>query len=369
MTQYVFFWFSLLMSASITTLMLWFGQPIAYRVDLLDHSNERTLHEKAVPVIGGLAMGVGFLSTLLLMSSLWQSWKLFFVASSLMLLLGCLDDCKEIKVKYRFVIQFLIAWLVVEVGGVVYTLGDLLGLGMITPGRWAILITLISIVGVINAVNMSDGLDGQAGGQSLISFLMLFFMAAYGNRWQEAWVLLIFVAVLIPFLLFNAPLFSDKPAQVFMGDAGSTFLGMALAWFAISLSQGPAPVLSPVTALWLVAVPLIDLFSSIFRRILTRRSVFKPDLGHIHHALLWRGYSKRQVFFIMTGLSAILGLLGIGSFLLAVPDVVMFGGFISLFIGYCSFGLRGSLNSGTNFSQERRDVWRAQLIPTHFFTK
>lgn len=207
-------------------------------------------------------------------------------------------------------------------------------------GGWAVPFTMICIVGVINAVNMSDGSDGQAGGQSLVSLLLLFGLAAHAGRWVEAWWIMISVSVLVPFLFVNAPLAPGRAARVFMGDAGSMFLGVTLAWFAIILSQGPVPAFAPVTALWLVAVPLIDMFSSILRRLLDRRPPFDPDLGHMHHLLGCMGFGKGRVFLIMTGLTALFGLTGIAAWLAGVPDAWMFYGLLAIFAGYCRISIR-----------------------------
>ena len=334
-----FLWVSIGTAFAVTTLILWLGQPIARRIGWVDQPNARKIHQQSTPLIGGIAMYGGYIAALSLLDGVWPSWEIFLLLSGVTLIIGCLDDYLEVPAKIRFLAEFGIALMIIKFGEVeVHSLGNIVGLGVITLGPWSVAFTAISIVGVINAVNMSDGLDGQSGGQSLVTFLMLFFLAAHAGRWQEAWWVLLAGVVLVPFLLLNIPLRGD--AKVFMGDIGSMFLGMTLAWFTISLSQGEHPAFTPVTALWLLAVPLIDMFSSILRRLMAKRPPFAPDLGHMHHLLLQNGYHKKQVFLIMVGLSAIFSLVGVLALFLAVPETILFYGLLALFAGYCWLGSR-----------------------------
>lgn len=332
-------WASISTAFGLTLLILWLGVPFARRIGWVDRPGERKIHTQPTPLIGGFAIYGGYVASLILLDVAWPSWEIFLLISGITLLLGCLDDCLVVQARIRFLTEFFIALMMVEWGEVVlYNLGDIGGQGIFSLGKWSVTFTVISIVGVINAINMSDGLDGQAGSQSLIAFLMLFFLAAHAGRWQEAWWVLLACVALIPFLMFNAPL--KGGATVFMGDAGSMFLGMTLAWFTIFLSQGPHPALTPVTALWLLAVPLIDMFSSILRRILAGRPPFSSDREHMHHILLQHGYSKQQVFLIMVGLSLLFALVGVTAFLMAIPEFILFYGLLALFVGYGWFAFR-----------------------------
>lgn len=334
MTTPEFPWGSISAALAVTTLMLWFGLPVARKIGWVDYPSARKTHKKITPLIGGIAMYSGYVIALALLDTAWPSWEIFLLISGITLIIGCLDDCWEVRARIRFLAECVIALMMVAWGEVVIdTLGDITGLGIIELGVWSVVFTMVSIVGVVNAVNMSDGLDGQAGGQSLVAFLALFFLAAHAGRWQEAWWMLLFGVVLLPFLWLNVPLRGD--AKVFMGDSGSMFLGMTLAWFTISLSQGPHPAFTPVTALWLLAMPLIDMFSSILRRLMLGRPPFSSDLGHMHHLLSQAGYNKKQVFLMMVGLSALFSLVGVVALFLAVPETIMFYSLLVLFSGYC----------------------------------
>ena len=119
-----------------------------------------------------------------------------------------------------------------------------------------------------------------------------------------------------------------------MGDAGSTMLGFSLAWLSMELSQGPARVISPVVALWIFALPLYDLFSSMVRRLSQGSSPFRGDSEHLHHLLRRLGYSPREVAQVVLLASIVFGLIGVGAYLTGIPDGWLFTGWSVLGIGY-----------------------------------
>ncbi|MBF0367835.1 MAG: undecaprenyl/decaprenyl-phosphate alpha-N-acetylglucosaminyl 1-phosphate transferase [Magnetococcales bacterium] len=335
MTEMTLPWQSLMVGFGLTAMALQVGMPLAQKIGWVDRPSKRKRHKTPTPLIGGAAMFFGYVPALLLQEGLWFEREVFLVVAGLALIVGFVDDWETLRARFRFLTEFAIALMITAWGGVaVHTLGDLVGLGEVVLGVWEIPFTMICLVGVINAVNMSDGLDGMAGGQSLVSLLMLFVLAALVGRWQEAWWVGLSVMVLIPFLLLNAPLPGRGAARIFMGDAGSMFLGLTLAWFTVTLSQGSNPAFAPVTALWLVAVPLIDMFSSILRRLLTGRKPFSPDLQHMHNLFLVMGFAKGEVFLIMVGLTSLFGIVGIAADFGGVPHALMFYLLLVLFAAY-----------------------------------
>jgi UDP-GlcNAc:undecaprenyl-phosphate GlcNAc-1-phosphate transferase len=213
---------------------------------------------------------------------------------------------------------------------VIYNMGDLLGEGDINLGGWGIPFTVFIVIGVTNALNMSDGIDGLAGGVSLISFLSMYYLAMDAGWVVESQILLIFIAILIPFLLLNAPFFGKRSARLFMGDAGSMFLGFALAWYITVLSQGEKAVISPVITLWIFAIPLLDTVSIMVRRMVKGRSPFSPDRDHFHHIFQAAGYSNRKTLIIILLTQVVLSSIGIAGHKAGVPDWVMFWGFFIL---------------------------------------
>ncbi|MEO5333569.1 MAG: undecaprenyl/decaprenyl-phosphate alpha-N-acetylglucosaminyl 1-phosphate transferase [Magnetococcus sp. YQC-5] len=333
---------SIVTAWTVTTVLLIVIQPFARHVGWVDHPGPRKLHVAPTPLIGGVAMFIGFTLALMQMEMSWIRHEGIILGCGVCLIVGYLDDMHNIRAYLRFIIEWSLAlWLSMGYGLEIHTLGDLFGLGEVVLGRWSILFTTISIVGLINAINMSDGLDGVAGGQSLVSFVWMIMMAGLAERWMEGQILLMFVVVLVAFLYFNAPipLLGRSSARIFMGDAGSMFLGLGLVWFAIMLSQGTNPAMTPTTALWMVAVPLIDMFSIMFRRLLRGDRLFAPDLGHMHHIVLKMGFGKGAVCLIMMGLSALFGLCGAGGQWMGIPEAMMFYLWVVALVLYCWFGI------------------------------
>ena len=187
---------------------------------------------------------------------------------------------------------------------------------------------------------MMDGIDGLAGSMALVSFgsLALLFMLGgddYGLR-----IALIFLGVLLPYLANNLllPPFKHK---IFMGDAGSMLIGFSVVWLLIHGTQSTTTSFRPVTALWLIAIPLMDMAAIMLRRILKGQSPFLADRDHLHHIFMRAGFSPRQALLIITLASVFLAIIGLTGELLRIPEVVMFGSFLLLF-GLYSYVLQHS---------------------------
>ena len=201
----------------------------------------------------------------------------------------------------------------------------------------------------MNSVNMTDGIHGLAGGSSLITFLAIVFLAKDSVSQESLLISLLFCAVLPVFLIHNLCLGVSKSNRVFMGDAGSLFIGLAIAWLLIDLSQGTNRAFAPVTALWLFALPLIEMVSAILRRLTSGKSPFKPDLGHTHHLFLRLGIGEKNTLLFMLLASLLMAIIGILGELYGVAGRVMFFGFLLVFgIYFVSYGmvLRNIQNNG-----------------------
>jgi UDP-GlcNAc:undecaprenyl-phosphate GlcNAc-1-phosphate transferase len=187
-------------------------------------------------------------------------------------------------------------------------------------GFLAVPFTILFVVTLVNAFNLIDGLDGLAGGLALLSLMVMAFISI-----STPWFALVAVAASVVggYLLFNLPLGVNRPVRSFMGDAGSTSLGLIVATVGIYLSQGSTPVMSPVIGLWLVAVPVFDLFATIVRRLLRRRSPFAPDHEHLHHVLVDNGLSRRYTLVVILGLAVVFAAIGLVGALLEVDDGIM----------------------------------------------
>ncbi len=223
-------------------------------------------------------------------------------------------------------------------GGVV--LGDLGGLASggasFLLSGWEIVFTVFCTVGVINALNMSDGVDGLAGGLSLVAVLGLAYVADSAGLAPERTLLLLLAVVVTGFLLFNMRLPWRHRALVFMGDAGSMFLGFAITWFLIAMSQGTDRAMAPVAALWLLMIPLFDTVWLILWRFSQGRSPTSSDIGHLHHVLQMTGMGAAASVWLMLTIAAVGAAAGVAALESGVAESTMFYLFLGLFIAYCT---------------------------------
>ncbi|MDM8557663.1 MraY family glycosyltransferase [Candidatus Parabeggiatoa sp. HSG14] len=325
---------SFLLAFSVTANLLFILQSLAIKIGLVDSPTNRKHHQNKIPLIGGIAMFCGFLLTVLLVEQPLSGLRSLFAGAAILIIVGIFDDFRELSHRERFVAE-MIAALLVSIGGgtVLYDFGAIgFSPNNVELGMFALPLTIFSIVGVINALNMSDGIDGLAGGLVLVALLTLALTTWLAGFNKELCLLLLLIAVVIGFLGFNMRFPWQPRALVFMGDAGSMFLGFMLAWFLIELSQGEQRVITPVTALWILALPLMDTVSIMVRRILNGRSPFKADREHLHYFLLEKGFTVFQTLSIMLGLAAVFALTGLIGLYGGISENVMFWGFVGLFV-------------------------------------
>ncbi len=320
---------------AVTLTLLRVLMPLARRIDLVDCPGGRKCHDGPVPLIGGIAMFWGFLFAVLTLDVSLAPLRALFAGSALLVLVGVLDDFHELSSRTRFIGQIMAALAMIYWGGVrLGHLGHLVSSGLFTLRPWEAPVTAFATVGVINALNMADGLDGLAGSLALIALGTMAALALAAGHLAEAQVLLVLASAVAAFLCLNLRFAGRPRALVFMGDAGSMFLGFAIAWFSIGLSQGDAPAMTPVTALWIFALPLFDTVSIMLRRVLKGRSPFAADREHFHHILQAAGYSVNESVLIMTSLALGLAAVGVAGFHMRIPESVMFLGLMMLFAAY-----------------------------------
>jgi UDP-GlcNAc:undecaprenyl-phosphate/decaprenyl-phosphate GlcNAc-1-phosphate transferase len=313
-------------------------RPFAININLTDVPDNRKKHEGHIPLIGGLGMFIGFLVSILSTSVDLNQIKYFFLAAFIVVIIGVLDDHRNISVRSRIFFQIIAAVIVSEVAGInIESLGDLLAREEIMLNSWSIFFTIIAIIGVVNVVNMTDGIHGLAGLNCFITLLALAYFSIIGGNQESLTIAVLMCAVIPPFIIDNLCIGRPKEKRIFMGDAGSTFLGLGIAWLLVDLSQGESRSFSPVIALWLFSVPLIDTISTVLRRILKGKSPFKPDLSHLHHILIRIGFSSKFVLTIILIFYLIMTIIGIMGELNKVAEWKMFVGFISIFIIYFIF--------------------------------
>lgn len=306
-----------------TGLILLLLYPLAVRLNLLDRATERRkIHDEPVPLIGGIAIFGGVLLTCLLLLPLTPERLYGLLAGALLVVLGVLDDRHELSPVTRLLGQTLAALIMtLGAGMTLHSLGDLFGYGVVEPGLLAVPFTVLAVVGMTNAFNMVDGIDGLAGGLTLIVLLCLLCLEPLPSSSRT--VLLMLIAALLPYLICNLGLLG-RERRVFLGDAGSMLLGYIVAWLLIKHSQAPRPTIAPVTALWLVAIPLMDTLCVMGHRLWRRRSPFRADRCHLHHLLTRLLRSQRRALITILLLAVTLAGLGVLGRAHGVADHIMF---------------------------------------------
>jgi UDP-GlcNAc:undecaprenyl-phosphate GlcNAc-1-phosphate transferase len=279
-----------------------------------DYIDERKIHSNNTPRLGGLAFGLVFVlafTALFIFKTANLSINfphiLVFLSMILILVSGALDDFKPLRSRFKLVLQIIAALLVIISD---YTFQkifvlDLMKFPFISWIRYPV--TLFWIVGLTNAMNLIDGIDGLAGGLSVIIALTfaLIFIAS-----KDPFFLILtcfcLAAVICGFLVFNLPI---PHARIFMGDGGSQFLGFMLAILPLVEQQKRATDIPLFYAAALIAIPIFDTFAAIWRRIRDHHPIDSPDKAHIHHKLPNLGLTVPQINFLLWGIQIVLGVL------------------------------------------------------------
>lgn len=313
MWQYV----SLCLAAfAVTFLLIPVIKPVACFIGLVDRPGGRKRHDGMIPLTGGISIFAGMLISILFSIEQTEFVRVLIIGGAMMVAVGAFDDRYDISARFRLVAQLLIGILFTYGLGVKITnLGDLFGLGTIDLGIFANLFTVICIIALINALNMLDGIDGLVGTISGISLLGLAMLLHRAQNYELAGVCLCLSFSIFAFLIFN--LFGSPKrrtlSKVFMGDAGSMFLGLMLAVLLVRGSQsfgGGEIAINPVGVLWFVLLPITDMATTIGRRLRRGRSPLAPDRTHIHHILLRSGFTKYQALTILGVVQLILVSIG-----------------------------------------------------------
>ncbi|HSH42891.1 MAG TPA: MraY family glycosyltransferase [Arenicellales bacterium] len=308
----------------------------AGRLGLMSYPGAHRLHSSPTPLVGGLGVFAGLAIGVWLLPMDPSIRQAALLSGGLLVAVGAWDDIFEASFRVRFLAQALAVSMLAFTADV-----SLRELGYIFDtahpmalGRWGMALTIFAAVGLINAVNMSDGLDGLAGGLSLVSCTAL--LAASWLSGQHAYTPLLGVvtAALAGFLLYNARLPGLGAARLYLGDAGSLLIGFILAWFLIAMTQGEGRALAPVTALWILALPLFDTVAALLRRPLQGRSPFHADRTHYHHYLRELGLSVNQILLLSLAVAAGLAALGLYFEARQAPEHLRFYAFLALFGAY-----------------------------------
>lgn len=295
-------------SFAITLVATPFAKWASIRLGAIDYPKDRGVHTQPMPRMGGIAMVMGFVLTILIISRFDKSLNTteltgFLIGAMIIAVLGAIDDMKNLPAKLKFSVQIVAALVVIFSGTEIEII---LWPVTTTLQAFSVPITLLWIVGVTNAVNLIDGLDGLAAGVSSIAALSLMILCIMTGSITAVVLTATIAGACLGFLPRNF-----NPAEIFMGDTGSTFLGFVLAVSSImGVFKGYALLAVCVSVLCL-GLPVFDTLFAMLRRLATHQPIMQPDRGHLHHKLIDYGFSQKQAVLIMYGISVLLGSLAI----------------------------------------------------------
>lgn len=334
----------------LALLASWLLTPVvrvgALRSGLVDHPGPRRMHAVPMPKGGGLAIYAAFWLAVLLLplqgGAYWGLWA----ASTVMLLVGLVDDRYELRWYLKLGGQIAAAVLFCLWGGRIEFVTHPISGDMVHIGWWGVPLTIVWLVALANMVNLIDGLDGLAAGVCVIACAPLFIVAMSMGRTDAALLTVALGAAALGFLPHNF-----SPARIIMGDTGAMFLGFVLAAISVEGAlKGPTALafIAPVLALGL---PIFDTLFSVVRRVAANRPIYEADRDHLHHRLLAMGLSQRQAVLTLYGVSAVLGA---GALLTVDAGVrVSLGVFLLVLAGMALFAYRVGGLGGTHTSGAR----------------
>lgn len=329
---------SLLLAFALTALSCPLLARWAPALGLVDLPDERKRHAAPIPLVGGIAVLMGFVAAA---SAGGYFAELRELAGPLLLLfvLGLVDDARHLSAKLKLFVQILAAgWLVHDTGAALVAMPIPFLSGHWALGWAALPLTMLMMVAIMNAINMIDGLDGLAGGCIAIAALVLGLAALQVEQASLAALAGALCAAVLGFLLWNARWPWQLRAQVFMGDAGALALGIVLCWLILKLSlswQGFAVPRVPLTvALAPVAVPVIDLFVVAFWRAAEGRNPMQADRGHSHHLLLEMGLSAVGAVRLIWLAAAVIALTTFAAWRLGVQEGRLLGVLVAASLAY-----------------------------------
>lgn len=310
---------------------------LARRLGLLDQPGGRKLHARAVPLAGGIAIFTTLaLSHQLLAVPVFSDTAV--VVISLVFLLGVYDDARHLGPGLRLLLHYAAGAVLATWGSVVIlNVGNLLAFGNIPLLLLAVPLTALSFAGLSNAYNMIDGIDGLAAGLTLIPLGVLYALTLDAQLPMGAAMLPPLVATAV-FLLFNLGPDKSWLPKMFLGDGGSVTLGFLVTASLVYFSQGANAVIKPVSALWLVTVPLMDMLATMLNRARHGKRVMDADRGHLHLLLVDLGWRTRAV--LATLLLYALGCAGLGLFLERIPAYLSLLTYFVLFAVHCTVTAR-----------------------------
>lgn len=295
----------------LVSMILSFGftpivRKLAFKVNAVSiPKDERRIHTKAMPLMGGLAIYAAFLITLILKKGSVTPHQVGIIAGATIIVIeGIIDDIKVLKPWQKLVFQFAAALCLlcsgIKIDNITNPFDKIdlsLGLGLLSYP-----LTILWVVGITNALNLIDGLDGLAAGIALISAITIFIISILFQRTEAAVFTCILSGAILGFLPYNF-----NPASIFMGETGAALLGFLLAAISMEGAIKSATAFAITVPILALGLPIYDTLFAMIRRKVNGKPIMEGDRGHLHHRLLDLGLTQRQAVIIMYLISAILG--------------------------------------------------------------
>ena len=316
---------------------------LAKKTGALDAPDARKVHKVPIPRIGGLAIYAGFLASIIFITAKYgldaemvrETVGLVF-SGSLIVALGLVDDYKNLPAKVKLLGQIcaaavLVVFFDVRIDFVTDPFGDYIYLDSL-----AIPATMFWLVGLTNTVNLIDGLDGLAAGVAAIASFTILLIALEQNFILVAIMTAALAGAAVGFLKYNF-----NPAQIFMGDTGSMFLGFMLAGISVTGALKSVATIALIVPIFALGLPILDTTFAIVRRLRGGVPIFKPDKGHLHHRLLGVGFTQRQAVLLMYVISALFGLSAIALTAVScqIAVLILFVVVMAIFYGVKKLGI------------------------------
>ena len=311
MLSHTALWIRLLLAICIAFVISFAATPIAksfaINVGAIDVPGEaRRVHDHPIPRMGGLAIFIGFLISVVLFVNISRPVRGILLGTVIMVIVGIIDDIVSLRAWQKFLAQIVAAVVAVLHGVVIQVIANpnvFHPVEGVSLGFLAVPLTILWIVGITNSVNLIDGLDGLACGVSTIASLTMFAVALLVSEVNVALILAALMGACLGFIPYNF-----NPAKIFMGDTGALLLGYVLSTVSVIGMFKFYAVVTFVVPIMALAVPLCDTLFAFFRRLLHGQNPMRPDRGHFHHRLIDMGLSQKQAVAILYSISAVLGL-------------------------------------------------------------
>lgn len=289
-----------------TALIMPFMIKIANHIGAIDIPRTRHIHKKPMPKLGGLGIFAGFLFGYILFGVNSIQMNSVLIGSFIIILIGLFDDIKPIKGWQKLIGQIIAASVIVFYGKILLSNVTMFGFNL-EFGIFKYPITLMFIISCINIINLIDGLDGLSGGISSIFFITIGIICYFQGKLESLAAIITFISLgaTLGFLLHNF-----YPAKIFAGDTGSMFIGFIISIVALLGFKG-ATLTSLIVPILILAIPILDTFFAIIRRMLKGQPIFEADKEHMHHQFLKMNFSQRTTVLIVYGIDILFSLASI----------------------------------------------------------